>query len=642
MTTHSTRSAQSRSMPTRRSDPPLAPELRRAAQAALARGREHLLELQHDAGYFWGELESNASIAAEHVLLIHILGFGSDDDRRGLCEELLATQCEDGGWANWFGGPTELSTTVEAYYALKLLGADADDPVLVRARRRVHALGGANRVRFFTKLWLAVLGEFPYEALPTAPPEIFLIPPRAPVAPVYRLASWARGTFVPVMIVLSRRPIYRQRTSMRELFLEAPGSTPKPRAAGAWAQRLDRIDRLMRRYDRHPFGPLRRVAERRIARWIVDHQEADGSWGGIQPPWVYSLIALHALGYSTTHPVMRRGIEGFEAFTIRSGGRTRIQACISPVWDTALATVALADSGLGPGDHAMRRAATWLLGREVTRSGDWRVLARRGAAGGWPFEFHNQSYPDTDDAAEVLLALRRAGTPVDHPAVERGVRWLLTMQSADGGWGAFDIDNVPRRFGDHPICDFGAIFDPPTEDVTAHVVEALVACGLSGTHPAVRRAVAFLWATQRGDGSWWGRWGVNHIYGTGAAVPALVAAGTRPSDPRIRRALAWLASVQNDDGGWGESVRSYREPDWVGRGKSTPSQTAWALLALLAAAPDHAAVARGIGHLVRSQRADGTWDEPEFTGTGFPNDFMINYHLYRLYFPVAALGRFLG
>ena len=640
MTTQSRRSSQALgSRTTRRLG---GPHLRSEAQSALSRAREHLLGLQHDDGYFWGELESNSSIAAEHVFLLNILGFDSGDDRLGLRAELLATQREDGGWANWFGGPIELSTTVEAYYALKLLGLTERDEPLRRAGALIRSLGGANRVRFFTKLWLAVLGEFPYDALPAAPPEIFLIPPRFRVAPVYRLASWARGTFVPIMIVLSRRPVYAQRETMRELFLEPPGAIPNVRAVGAWSRRLDRIDRVVRRYDHHPITPLRRLAERRIARWIVNHQEADGSWGGIQPPWVYSMIALHALGYPTEHPVMARGQAGFETFTIRRDGRTRIQACLSPVWDSALATVALADSGLKPGDRALRRAATFLLSREVKRTGDWRVLLRRGEAGGWPFEFDNECYPDTDDAAEVLLALRRAGTPADHPAVRRGVRWLLTMQSANGGWGAFDVDNLPHRFGDHPICDFGAIFDPPTEDVTAHVLEALVACSLRSDHPAVARAINFLWSAQRPDGSWWGRWGVNHIYGTGAAVPALVAAGVARNDPRLRRATAWLGSVQNRDGGWGESVRSYLEPQWIGRGESTPSQTSWALLALIAATPGHPSIAPGIEYLVRSQRPDGTWDEPQFTGTGFPNDFMINYHLYRLYFPLSALGRFLG
>ena len=620
---------------------PVAPSDNVEVRAALASARRHLLGLQHRDGYWWGELESNSSIAAEQVFLLQILGVGSEMDRRGLREELLTTQQDDGGWANWFGGPTELSTSVEAYYALKLLGLNERDPPLARAGDVIRSLGGANQVRFFTKLWLAVLGEFPYEALPAAPPELFLLPPRLPFAPVYRLASWARGTFVPVMIVLGRRPVHRQVVTMGELFLEAPGRTPRTRAGGVWARRLERIDRLVRRYDRHPIPVLRRLAERRIAKWIIDHQEIDGSWGGIQPPWVYSLIALHTLGYPIEHPVMARGIEGFETFTVRPEGRTRVQACISPVWDTALATVALADSGAKPNEPAVAAARRWLLGREVTRTGDWRMLTRLGEAGGWPFEFHNECYPDTDDAAEVLLALRRAGTAASHPAIVRGVRWLLTMQSTNGGWGAFDIDNLPRRFGDHPICDFGAIFDPPTEDVTAHVLEALIACELDGHHPAVRRAVAFLWRTQRDDGSWWGRWGVNHIYGTGAAVPALVAAGVAPSDRRLRRATAWLISVQNPDGGWGESVRSYREPDWVGRGSSTASQTAWALLALLAAAPGHPSVARGIDYLVMSQRPDGNWDEPEFTGTGFPNDFMINYHLYRLYFPIAVLGRFL-
>lgn len=611
------------------------------ARRVLDRAVAHLRALQHPEGFWWGELESNSSIAAEQVFLLHLFGVGSPADRAGLREELIATQGPDGGWANWFDGPADLSTTVEAYYALRLLGVSADAPELARARDLVLAGGGANRTRFFTKLWLAVMGRFPYEALPTVPPEVFLLPPRLPAAPIYRLACWARGTFVPITVVLSRRPVYAQPVGIDELFLEPPGAVdgPGPRAPGPWTARFRRLDGLLQRFDRHPVGPLRRLAERRIARWIIEHQEADGSWGGIQPPWVYSLIALHTLGYPLDHPVMRRGIEGFESFTVRDGPRTRIQACMSPVWDTALAAVALADAGAAPGDPALERAARWLVRNEISRLGDWHVLARRGRPGGWAFEFANEWYPDTDDTAEVLLALRRSGMPADAGPVRRGVQWLLAMQCANGGWGAFDVENHPQAFGQHPVCDFGEIFDPPTEDVTAHVVEALVACGLESGHPAIRDGVAYLWRTQRPDGSWWGRWGVNHVYGTGAAVPALLAAGVPATDPRIMRAVDWLGDHQNGDGGWGERVESYRDPALVGRGPSTASQTAWALLAIVAARPDHPAIAPAVGFLARTQRSDGSWDEPYFTGTGFPMDFMINYHLYRLYFPVTALGR---
>jgi squalene-hopene/tetraprenyl-beta-curcumene cyclase len=380
------------------------------------------------------------------------------------------------------------------------------------------------------------------------------------------------------------------------------------------------------------------------ARWIIERQEADGCWGGIQPPAVYSIIALHLLGYDLDHPVVKAGLDSLDRFAVwPEEGVRMIEACQSPVWDTCLATVALADAGL-PTDHpALIKAADWMLGEQITRPGDWSVQRPQLAPGGWAFEFHNDNYPDIDDTAEVVLALRR----VTHPdqarvdaAVDRAVRWNVGMQSRNGAWGAFDADNTspfPNRL---PFCDFGEVIDPPSADVTAHVVEMMAALGLEHD-PHTRRGIDWLLAEQEDNGAWFGRWGVNYIYGTGSAVPALTAAGLPADHPAVRRAVVWLESVQNTDGGWGEDLRSYSEKEWVGRGHSTASQTAWALIALLSAGErDSEAVARGIRWLVDTQLPDGSWDEPYFTGTGFPRDFSINYHLYRMVFPLTALGRY--
>jgi squalene-hopene/tetraprenyl-beta-curcumene cyclase len=368
---------------------------------------------------------------------------------------------------------------------------------------------------------------------------------------------------------------------------------------------------------------------------------------------VYSLIALHLLGYGLDHPVIQRGLAGLDRFTVweetADGPVRRLEACQSPVWDTVLTMIALADAGL-PAEHpALRSAARWILAEEIRGPGDWQVRRPGLEPSGWAFEFDNDGYPDIDDTAEALLGLRRVAL-TDHlgsaEAAQRAARWLIGMQSRDGGWGAFDADNTGTLVTKLPFCDFGEVIDPPSADVTAHTIEALAAAGLAGSK-AVRRGVVWLLRAQERDGSWFGRWGANYVYGTGAVVPALIAAGVRPEKPPIRRALAWLTAHQNPDGGWGEDLRSYEDARWAGRGPSTASQTAWALLALLAAGPDAGgevavSIERGVGWLAQTQRPDGTWDEPQYTGTGFPGDFYINYHLYRLVFPVSALGRFLG
>ena len=461
-----------------------------------------------------------------------------------------------------------------------------------------------------------------------------LLPPQVPLN-VYDFACWARQTVVALTVVGAYRPERPLPFGLAEL---SAGSPQRPsRSVRTWPGRFQLLDDVLHRYERRPLGWLRRLALDRAESWIVARQEADGSWGGIQPPWVYSLMALHLRGYELNHPVMAAGLAGLEAFVVEDAEGRRLEACQSPVWDTALAVTALADAGVAPDAPVMRDAGAWLLSQEVTAPGDWSVRRPGLAPAGWAFEFENDHYPDVDDSAEVALALRRVAIG-DGGAVERALDWVLGMQCADGGWAAFDVDNTRDLCRQLPFCDFGELIDPPSADVTAHAVELLAACGVARGRMA--RGVAWLRQSQEPDGSWFGRWGANHVYGTGAVVPALVAAGIDPSDGAIRRAVTWLLGHQNPDGGWGEDLRSYDDPSWRGRGASTASQTAWALLALLAAGERGEPTRRGVRWLIETQRPDGTWDEPWFTGTGFPGDFYINYHLYRLVFPIMALGRY--
>ena len=617
------------------------------AAATLERAAKYLLGLQHETGWWQGELETNVTMDAEDLLMREFLGIGDDTVKASAGRWIRSQQRADGTWANFYGGPGNLSTTVEAYVALRLAGDEPDAPHMRRAAEWVRAQGGVEATRVFTRIWLALSGQWSWDELPVIPPELIYLPSWFPLN-IYDWGCWARQTIVALAVVQSFRPARRIPFGIDEL---KTGLVPARPPADPWARAFNALDKALHLY--RPVKSVRRAARRRCAEWIITRQEEDGCWGGIQPPWVYSLMALNLLGYDLEHPVMARGLAGLDRFTILEdtpdGTVRRFEACQSPVWDTVLTMTALADAGLPPDHPALVSAARWVLDEEIRGPGDWQVRRPHTAPGGWAFEFDNDNYPDTDDTAEVVLALGRVDIPGDaaaegpgqsDAAVQRGLRWLTGMQSKDGGWGAFDADNTRALVNKLPFCDFGAVIDPPSADVTAHIVEAYAAEGMA-TSDACKRGVIWLLKNQEPDGSWFGRWGANYVYGTGAVVPALIAAGVRRSKPCIRRAVAWLERHQNADGGWGEDLRSYDDPALAGQGDSTASQTAWALLALLAAGErDGAAVAKGISWLARTQEPEGTWSEPQFTGTGFPGDFYINYHLYRLAFPVSALGRY--
>ncbi len=647
------------------------------ARQALDRARDHALGLQHADGWWQGELETNVTMDAEDLLLREFLGLHDDAVIAAAARWIRSQQRDDGTWANFYGGPADLSTTVEAYLALRLAGDEPDATHMKQACAWIGDQGGVEATRVFTRIWLALSGLWSWDELPVIPPELIYLPSWFPLN-IYDWGCWARQTIVALAVVQSFRPSRPLGISIDELKTGGPhGRAPRPprtadarplaatptsatprtsgdgaTSAGAptsadpWSRVFTALDKALHFY--RPVKSVRRAALRRCAEWIIARQERDGCWGGIQPPWVYSLMALNLLGYDARPPGHgpRAGRPGPVHDYRGHSGRPvrRLEACQSPVWDTVLTMIALADAGLPPEHPALANAARWVLGEEIRGPGDWQVRRPDLAPGGWAFEFDNDVYPDTDDSAEVVLALRRAApkSPQKQAAIDRGLAWLAGMQSKDGGWGAFDADNTRNLVNKLPFCDFGAVIDPPSADVTAHIVEAFAAEGRAA-EPAARRGVVWLLRAQEPDGSWFGRWGANYVYGTGAVVPALIAAGVKPSKPSIRRAVAWLEEHQNPDGGWGEDLRSYDDQALAGRGESTASQTAWALLALLAAGErDSAATERGVRWLARTQRADGSWDEPQFTGTGFPGDFYINYHLYRLAFPVSALGRFVS
>jgi squalene-hopene/tetraprenyl-beta-curcumene cyclase len=613
-------------------------------QAAAA-----LLSLQTPEGYWWAELEANVTITAEYLMMQRFLGL-PEDKFPGLVQEILSQQLDNGGWSIWHGDGGDLSTTVEAYQALKMAGLPADDPRQVKARRFILDRGGALATRVFTRIWLALFGQVSWEGIPLLPVEFMLLPPWSGFS-VYEFSSWSRATMIPLSIIMVHRPVcpLPPALGVAELFLHP--DEPFRRHRVAWKKRgpalrnfFVLVDRLLKFYARLTWPFMRPLALHKAEQWILAHQEDSGDWGGIQPPMVNSLLALACQGYKANHPVIQRGLAALQAFTVDFGDRLRLQSCISPVWDTGLAVRALAAAGV-PREHpALAKATDWLLANQIFKPGDWCIKRPDLAPGGWAFEFVNNWYPDIDDSAVVLMALQEAlADPADHQtALTTGIAWCLGMQSKNGGFGAFDVDNTKEWLNSIPFSDLKALIDPPTEDVTGRVLEMLGIFGYSHRHPAAARALAFIKGTQQPDGSWWGRWGVNYIYGTWSVLMGLAAVGVDMQTPAVQRAVAWLKGYQNPDGGWGECCESYRDHELRGKGPSTPSQTAWAVMGLMAGgATASRAVAAGIDYLVRTQKQDGRWDEEHFTGTGFPAHFMIRYHLYRDVFPLMALGLYL-
>jgi squalene-hopene/tetraprenyl-beta-curcumene cyclase len=624
-------------------------KVKQVAQA-IAASQEYLLSIQNPAGYWWAELESNVTITAEVVLLHKIWGTDKARPLHKVAAYLRQEQREHGGWELFYGDGGELSTSVEAYMALRLLGVPASDPALVRARQFILQRGGISKTRIFTKLHLALIGCYNWRGIPSLPPWIMLLPEAFPVN-IYEMSSWARSSTVPLLIVCDRKPIFLadQGINLDELYVEGvervQWGLPKN---NDWTDLFLALDDGFKLAERLNLVPFREEGIKAAEKWVLERQEVTGDWGGIIPAMLNSMLALRCLDYDQNDPIVERGLQAIDNFAIETKDYYRVQPCISPIWDTAWAIRALVDSGLTADHPAVVRAGEWLLQKQILDYGDWVVENRQGKPGAWAFEFDNRFYPDVDDSAVVVMALHQAKLPnekIKQAAITRALKWIATMQCKPGGWAAFDLDNDQDWLNSIPYGDLKAMIDPNTADVTARVVEMLGACNLSIEPHNLQRALTYLLNEQETEGCWFGRWGVNYIYGTSGVLSALALIGPEKYKLNIERGAAWLLGCQNADGGWGETCRTYNDPSLKGQGRSTASQTAWALIGLLAAGEATGklaleAIERGINYLVTTQQPDGTWFEADFTGTGFPCHFYLKYHMYQQYFPLIALGRY--
>jgi len=631
----------------------LAGNLLEGAAQAAHRASEYLAGIQSAQGYWWAELTADTTLESDYILLqlwLHppvngVWNPPTENLIRKAVESILARQLPDGGFNVYPQGPADVSATVKAYFALKLAGLDYNDLRLTRARELILANGGIQAANSYVKINLSLFDLFPRDRAPSIPPEMMLAGNF-----IYEMSSWTRAIVIPLSIVHAinpRRPVPAG-FNLQELFV-ADGQQlefRRDRASFTWRNVFLRLDKVLKFWEKHGSKTLRQRAIQEAAAWMLEHTRHTDGVAAIYPPMMYVIMALDLLGYGPRSPERVEAERQFDNLMVDDarGGQSRFffQPCFSVVWDTAIAAFALGEAAEPPHD-ALRRSADWLLTKEVRRKGDWSVKRPSTEPSGWYFEFANEFYPDIDDTAMVLLALNRssASRPEDQQSCEhRAIQWLFDMQSKDGGWAAFDVDNDWRPLSFVPFADHNAMLDPTCPDITGRVLEALCAYGYNRSHPAIEKAVQYLIRTQEQDGSWYGRWGVDYVYGTFLALRGLAAAGVSDREAYVQRSLEWVRSIQNFDGGWGESCESYRQKSFVAA-PSTPSQTAWAVLALLAGGDTTStSLMDGVEYLIRTQKSDGTWDEELATGTGFPEVFYLCYHLYRNSFPLLALNAF--
>lgn len=618
-------------------------------EETITRAQGNLLRRQKADGHWEGELLVDSTLCSDYVLYMHWKGQVDEAVQAKCVAHIRRRQLPDGGWNIFIGGPSEINASVKAYFAMKLAGDSPNAPWMREARANILRLGGIPQMNTFAKLYLALMGLFPWKYLPTIPSEIFLFP-KWFFFNLYEMSSWSRTIIAPLAILNHYKPV-RELPADKQLHELYPAglentdlSLKKDPRYWAWKNFFLRCDQILKVYDRLPVHPLRQRALKAAESWMVERM-GEGSEGlsAIYPAMLNAMMALRVLGYPEDHPLVKKADRDFAGLFVDDPEDFRIQPCLSPVWDTAITTIALAESGL-KNHPALDRAAEWLEQREVRVAGDWAERISDVEPSGWAFEHENVYYPDTDDTMMVLMALRHVPARDEftrNAQCERALRWLLAFQDEDGGWAAFD-KGVTAPWLEHvPFADHNAILDPTCSDLTGRVLELLGYIGYDRQSPVVRRAVAMIRRTQENDGSWYGRWGVNYIYGTWQILRGLAAIGENMSQEWIRRGCDWLESCQNEDGGWGETCESYNFPALKGRGPSTASQTAWAVMGLCACGePDRESIQRGIAYLIRTQNEDGSWTEDYTTGTGFPCVFYLKYDMYRQHFPLLALATY--
>ncbi|MGO8836320.1 MAG: squalene--hopene cyclase [Limisphaerales bacterium] len=620
-------------------------------ETALARAQENLLRLQKPEGYWVGELMVDSTLVSDTIAFHHWHGKVDKEWQRKAVNHILSMQLSDGGWNIYYGGPSEVNATIKAYLALKLAGLPVTDPRLLAAREMALHLGGVPRMNTFSKLYLALLGLFPWEYVPTVPPEVLLIGKWFGVE-FWDMSNWSRGMLVPLSIINHFKPTRPVEVDLDELYPEgiherdlALAPDPENLSWRNFFLWLDRLHKLAEWFAEHKIHPFRRRALKNAERWMLERFEGSDGLAAIFPAMLNSLIALKALGYPDDHPQVVRAEHELKKLEHETADTMRIEPCFSPVWDTAIVTICLHESGI-PADHPkLKQAAEWLMTKEIRFRGDW--IHKNPAdvePSGWVFEYNNQWNPDVDDTAMVLLALRKI--PTDNPkkrdeCFQRGLKWMMTFQCRDGGWAAFDKDCTKNILEKVPFADHNAMLDPECADITARILELLGYEGWDPNHHQIREALEFIREHQEADGSWYGRWGVNYIYGTWAVLRGLRAMNLDLNQPWLLKARDWLESVQHEDGGWGERCNTYDDPVFKGRGPSTASQTAWAVMGLCAFDdPDNPALKRGLEYLIRTQNADGSWTEQETTGTGFPKVFYLKYDIYRNAWPLLAFATY--